>query len=219
MNRPKICAVIVDNDLDQIKKAEALVDIFEVRIDLIGDSWQELATQLNKPWIACNRPATEGGQWEGNETERVDELLKAIKLGADIIDIELETAGLAEAVSLIKKQAKCLLSFHDLMGTPPPDRLRKIVQQQLAAGADVCKVVTTARKFEDNMTVLQLISEFPKAKVISFAMGDLGLISRILCPLVGGDFTYASIEKGKESAYGQITINDLMKLYEMVTAC
>ena len=84
------------------------------------------------------------------------------------------------------------------------------------AGADICKLVTTARRFEDNLAVLELISDFPKARVISFAMGPLGGISRILCPLVGGDFIYASVVEGKESAVGQITVSDLRKIYGMV---
>ena len=95
--------------------------------------------------------------------------------------------------------------------------MKQIVNQQSKAGADICKVVTTARSFEDNLSVLQLISEFPKTKLVSFAMGPLGVTSRVLCPLVGGDFTYASIEKGKESAPGQITVRDLTKIYEMVS--
>jgi len=45
-------------------------------------------------------------------------------------------------------------------------------------------------------------------------MGPLGFASRVLCPLVGGDFTYASTEKGKESASGQITVRELRTLYE-----
>jgi 3-dehydroquinate dehydratase/shikimate dehydrogenase len=77
-------------------------------------------------------------------------------------------------------------------------------------------VVTTARSFADNIATLQLISEFPEARVVSFAMSDLGFASRILCPLVGGDFIYASIEKGKESAPGQITVGDLRKIYEVL---
>ncbi len=219
VNRPRICAVIVDGDLAMVRKAEEFADLFEVRIDLIGDSWQELATQLNKPWIACNRATVEGGQWQRGETERVGELLKAIELGADIVDIELETRDLAEAIPVIKKRVECLVSFHDLTSTPSLDSLREIVHRQLAAGADTCKVVTTAQRFEDNVTVLQLISEFSEVKIVSFAMGHLGLVSRILCPLVGGDFTYASIEKGRESASGQITVRDLRKLYEMVAGC
>ena len=216
--RPRICAVVVDN-LTAVRQAEQFADLLELRIDLIGDGWQELAEQLNKPWIACNRRAAEGGRWDRGEVERVDELLRAVELGADIIDIELETLELAEAVRLVKKQTRCLLSFHDLKGTPPLDSLKEIVHRELAAGADICKVVTTAQRFEDNITVLQLIEEFDSARLVSFAMGPLGMISRVLCPLVGGDFTYGSVEEGMESASGQITARDLRKLYDMVAQC
>ena len=108
------------------------------------------------------------------------------------------------------------MSLHNLKETPPLDEMKRVVQRQLKAGADICKIVTTAQKFDDNLTVLQLISEFPRIKLVSFAMGPLGLVSRILSPLVGGDFTYASIEQGRESASGQLTARDLRKLYEMV---
>jgi len=219
MKRPRICAVIVSNDLETIRRIEPLIDLFEVRIDLIGNGWPELIKQLNKPWIACNRKADEGGRWGKGEPERIDELLKATELGADMIDIELRTANLSESIGLIKPRAKCLVSFHDLKGTPPFNEMKAMVQRQLDAGADVCKLVTTARSFEDNVTVLQLISAFPNTKIVSMAMGHLGLTSRILCPLVGGDFTYASAEKGKESAAGQITATDLRKIYEMVAKC
>ena len=219
MTRPRICAAIVDSDLATVRKAEEFVDLFEVRIDLIGDSWQELAKQLNKPWIACNRSAVEGGQWERGETRRIEELVKAIELGAGTIDIELGTRDLAEVIPVIKRRAECLTSFHDMTRTLPLDSLKEIVQRQLAAGADICKIVTTAQRFDDNITILQLISEFPKVKVVSFARGHLGLITRILCPLVGGYFTYASIGKGRESAPGQITVRDLRKLYGMVAGC
>lgn len=216
MKRPRICAVIVNNDLEAIKRVEVFVELFEVRIDLIGNGWQELVKQLKNPWIACNRIADEGGKWEKGEIERIEELLKAVELGANIVDIELSTRNLEEAIPQIKKKAKCLLSFHDLEKTPPLIRMKDIVQRELDAGADICKVVTTAQRFEDNLTTLQLITEFPKIEIVSFAMGSFGFASRFLCPLVGGDFTYASIEKGRESASGQITVSDLRKLYKMV---
>ena len=216
MTRPRICATIVDNDLSAIKVVKQFVELFEVRIDLIGEGWPELILELGKPWIACNRIADEGGGWKQNEASRLEELLKATELGADIVDIELRTKNLDEVVRLIKTRAKCLLSYHDLVGTPPLDNLKRIVKRQLTAGADICKIVTTASSFSDNLKVLQLITVFPKEKVVSFAMGPLGSISRILCTLVGGYFTYASIEEGKESASGQLTISDLRKLYEMV---
>jgi 3-dehydroquinate dehydratase-1 len=216
MRKPRICASIVNDDLEAAKSVEPLVDLFEVRIDLIGDGWRGLARQLKKPWIACNRSADEGGSWEGSEAKRREELLSALELGASIIDIELTMGNRQEMVQLIKKRAQCLLSFHDFEKTPSLDRMRELIQKQLEAGADICKVVTTAQKFEDNLAVLQLIADFPKARVVAFAMGPLGFISRIMCPLVGGDFIYASIETGKEAAPGQITVADLRKIYTMV---
>jgi len=216
MKKPRICTVIVNNDLEAVREIEPFVDLFEVRIDLIGDGWQELVKQIKKPWIACNRRVDEGGRWEGDEARRIEKLLEAVELGADIIDLELRTTNLKQAVGLIKDRAKCLLSFHELRGTPPLNSMREIVQRQLEAEADICKVVTTAQRFEDNLTILQLISEFPGTKIVSMAMGPLGFASRVLGPLVGGYFTYASIERGKESASGQITVRELKKLYEMV---
>ena len=100
------------------------------------------------------------------------------------------------------------------------DRQARVVRAeaiaQMEAGADICKVVTTAQRFEDNLAVLQLISDFPETRVVSFAMGSLGFTSRILSPLVGGDFAYASSEEGRESAPGQIAVRDLGKIYRML---
>ena len=216
MRKPRICAVIVNNDLRAMREVEPWVDLFEARIDVIGEGWQELVKQLRKPWIACNRSAEEGGQWQGKEARRIEKLLEAMELGADVIDVEFRTMNLERILKVIKKRTKCLLSFHDLEKTPPLDEAKGIVQAQLKAGADICKVITTARGFDDNVTALQLILEFPGVRMVSFAMGALGTISRVLCPLVGGDFTYASIETGKESAPGQITVRDLARIYEMV---
>lgn len=215
MKRPVICAAIVSDDRAAIKQIEPLVDLFEVRIDLIGAPWRDVATRLGRPWIGCNRIKAEGGVWPGSEPERVAELLSAAELGAAIIDIELATENLAEVVRQVKERAACLISFHDTVGTPSPEKLREVVRQQLAAGADICKVVTTARSFADNSPVLHLAADFPQARVVSFAMGPLGYTSRLLSPLFGGDFVYASMGEGKESAPGQLTVRDFRMTYGM----
>ena len=216
MKTPRICAAITTADLKAIRQTEPLVDLFEVRIDLIGDDWQKVIKGLDKPWIACNRSAAEGGKWQGNESRRVERLLQAVEMGAAIVDIELRTKNLANIIKLIKRRAGCLLSCHDLEKTPDFDTMRQLIQQQIEAGADICKVVTTAQSFEDNLSVLQLIPAFPEKRVVAFAMGAAGVASRIFCPLVGGDFTYASLAEGKESAPGQISVKDLKNIYEMI---
>ena len=214
--KPKICAAITNKDLKAIAEVEPLVELFELRIDLVGAGWPDLASKLKKPWIACARSKAEGGNWPGNQADKIEELVTAVELGASMVDIELSTTNLEAAIPLIKKRAKCLVSLHELEKTPPLEQLKEIVKKQLSAGADICKVVTTAQSPTDNLTTLNLIAEFPKVKMVSFAMGPLGLISRILCPLVGGYFTYASLGEGKESAPGQLTVDQLKRIYRMM---
>jgi len=216
MDLPRICAVITSGDLDSIRRVEPLADLFEVRIDIIGKGWEKVVQVLKKPWCATNRLKAEGGLWEGNEEARQGELLRALKMGAGVVDIELAAPDLDDIVPVIKKKAKCLISHHDNRRTPPPAELRRIIEAELAAGADICKVVTTAHSLEDNMNVLGMISEFRPAEVVAFAMGQRGQISRILCPLAGGAFAYAAMNEGVESAAGQFTVSQLKRIYEMM---
>lgn len=216
MKKAGICAVVVNNNLQAIKEAEPFADLFELRIDLIGEGWQNLVRKLGKPWLATNRPEAEGGRWQGPEARRIESLLYAVEFGAAIVDIEINTPNLENIARMIRKRTKLLLSYHDMERTPPFEDLKRIVQKQLNAGADICKVVSTAREPEDNLTALKLIRDFPDAKIISFAMGTLGMLSRVLCPLAGGEFTYASVVKGKESAAGQMTVSEMRNIYGMV---
>jgi 3-dehydroquinate dehydratase-1 len=216
MKKPRICATITDSDIETIKEAEPLVDLFEVRLDLVGPDWPALIKLITKPWIACYRSPDEGGKGANDEVGRIEELLLAAEAGASIVDIEYRTKNLAEIVPIIKSRAECLVSFHDNTGTPSYETLLSIVQNQLKAGADICKVVTYAQIFEDNQILLKLIHEFPEAKMVAFTMGEVGRISRILSPLAGGYFTYASLARGKESADGQITVREMNDIYRML---
>jgi 3-dehydroquinate dehydratase-1 len=212
----RVCAAITENNPAGVRQVAPMVDLFEVRIDLIGSGWSELAAGLKKPWIACNRRAEEGGSWQGSESARIDELLSAIKLGAAVIDIELASPDVTSVIREVKGRAECLLSYHDLRGTPPLDELKGIIEKQMGAGADICKVVTTARNIGDNIEILKLISCFSNKRVIAFAMGEAGYLSRVLSPLVGGYLTYASIEERKESAPGQISVREIQEIHRLL---
>ena len=213
MNKPIICLSIIENNPAAIQKVEPEVDMFEVRLDILGDNWPDVTGQLKKPWIACNRSRKEGGWGDFNPGKRIEALFDAGKAGASIVDLEYETAGLARIVPIIKKHSQCLLSFHDLESTPQLDKLIEIVEGQIKAGADICKVVTTARRFEDNLTVLKLINHFPGVKIAAFAMGEAGRLSRIFSPLCGGYFTYACLGEGQEAAAGQISVKEMREIY------
>jgi 3-dehydroquinate dehydratase/shikimate dehydrogenase len=47
-------------------------------------------------------------------------------------------------------------------------------------------------------------------------MGKPGVWSRVLAPFYGADFTYASLERGLETAPGQPSISELRRIYEMI---
>jgi len=214
--RPRICAVIVNRDVKIPEELLPLIDFFEVRIDLIGAGWQDVASMLHCPWLATDRSPLEGGRGEADEDERLANLSEAVGLGASMVDVELSMKNAARAVSGFRPRAICVVSFHDFNGMPTYERLVEIVKRQIAAGADICKVVTTAGDFADNITMLRLIKAFPQTRMVALAMGAQGMTSRILSPLAEGYFTYASLERGKESAPGQLTVAELREIYQML---
>ena len=67
-----------------------------------------------------------------------------------------------------------------------------LVKYAEGLGADIYKVVAKAEKFEDNVTVLELIGRFLKATLIATSFGPVGIIGRTLSPLMGGYPTYAT---------------------------
>jgi 3-dehydroquinate dehydratase-1 len=217
MTDPKIAATITENSPDSIRRMEALVDFWEVRQDLIGTGWPEVVNILKKPWIACNRGQAEGGRGQIIESVRIDVLLKGLAAGAAIVDIELSSPLLAETVSRIKKCARCLISYHNFQETPELELLSEILEKQRQAGADICKVVTTARNPDDNLVLLKLIKNFPQIPVVAFAMGPSGRLSRVLSPLAGAYFTFASLESGRESAPGQINVEAMREIYSCIS--
>ncbi len=217
MQKPKVCTVLTKFDERYVKVANSS-DLVEVRIDMIGDSWTALAKMIEKPWIACNRRKDEGGLWNFDEESRVKELLRAINFGAEYIDIELKSSNIKKVVKNVREVGtKVLISYHNFDRTPPLKELKKIFENEVELGADVCKIVTTAKSFEDNLTILRLIRECYKiAPVVAFCMGEAGVLSRILSPFFGGMFTYASIGHGLESAKGQVDFEKLEDFYSML---
>ncbi len=213
MKRPRLCGVVTCHDEAAIAEAAPVVDLFELRLDLVGPRWPETARLLSKPWIATNRLAAEGGRWSGGEPERIAELLRAVALGAAVVDIELATPELGKVVPLVKQKAECLISYHNMKHTPPLADLRSIVLSELEAGADICKVATTAQGFDDNLTVLELAGAFPETRLVALAMGEAGQASRVLGPLVNAELSYVALRRGEASAPGQLSVAEITRLY------
>jgi 3-dehydroquinate dehydratase/shikimate dehydrogenase len=64
--------------------------------------------------------------------------------------------------------------------------------------------------------VLKLIEDRSlSAHVVGIAMGEEGLLSRVLGPRAGAAFTFASSENGEETAPGQVSAHTLLDLYRL----
>jgi 3-dehydroquinate dehydratase-1 len=214
MKQPKICAVITRENQQELLRSSG-ADLFELRIDLVGPDWPNIVESINRPWIATNRIADEGGGWRGSEDGRIEMLIKAIEAGASIVDIELATPRLKNVVAKIKEKCTCLISYHDFNRTPSIVELKDVIKRQIEAGADICKVATMARCDDDNITVLELIKSFT-IPIVVMAMGEIGRVSRLLAPLAGAAFGYAALNLEDCSSSGQMTVAQMRIFYGVI---
>lgn len=217
-----ICVcILADNIENAIKKIKSIEkknpDLIEIRLDYFNDfgNMKNILESTKIQLIATNRSAGEGGSFEGDEDARIKILLDAARSGFKYVDIELSTKDVAKiAKELHSLGSDVIISHHDFNKTPSNDEILKIHEDILKMGADVCKIVTTANDYNDNLRLLSFLNEsFEKSKIVCFAMGEFGKISRIFSPIFGGFFTMASLEKGQETGPGQIEIGELKELY------
>jgi 3-dehydroquinate dehydratase/shikimate dehydrogenase len=188
------------------------IDIIELRLDYIlkmEDAEICLEKTLKtktKPIIVTNRPKREGGNYAGSEKDRLCLLQKAIELGADYVDVELNS------VSHITRRdsSKLIVSYHNFKETP--HNINKIYEDISQCKPDIVKLVTYANDIIDNVRIFELLKT-ANIPTISFCMGEYGHISRILTRKFGGLLTFASLRKGKESAPGQLTVDELSNIY------
>jgi 3-dehydroquinate dehydratase/shikimate dehydrogenase len=92
-----------------------------------------------------------------------------------------------------------------------------ILGRQIKTKADLFKIVTTAKRLRDNLTILDFVAKaIERGEVVSFAMGELGTVSRILSPIYGSSFTFGAVERGIESAAGQLTLEEMRNIYRLM---
>ena len=67
----------------------------------------------------------------------------------------------------------------------------------------------------NNYNILALYDKFKQTKLIAFCMGQKGIISRIICTLIGSPLAYASLPD-LPTAEGQISISEMKNFYELL---
>ncbi len=215
----KTCVSIAEKTPYKIKQVLKIAlkksDYAEVRFDFlkiehIPEALETIKKDLNK--IVCTlRPKTEGGKFPGNEKERIAILKLIAEYNPFLLDVEFNT--LKRNTSLVRylksTKTKLLVSWHDFKKTPSSAELKKKMNQMTKFSSNV-KIVSTAKSTDDSNRMLELYSKKGRNNLISFAMGDLGRISRILCLYLGSPYTYVSL--GNAVALGQFSVDEVKKI-------
>lgn len=197
-------------------------DVLEIRLDLMRDpAVMPFIAKVKTPLLFTNRADWEGGNFTGNEEDRLAPLLEATKGNASYVDLELRAPrqswkNLVSAGTHSTTRFVC--SWHDFKLTPDTSELEDTVLMMRDSGAHIGKLVTMAHNHLDALRILNLQEKaaqlgFP---LISFAMGEAGRITRAATCALGGYMTYCAPDSGELTAPGQIRVSDLRTLYQFL---
>lgn len=234
---PKICIPIVATTKeDTMKEAKNLmkfpVDIVEWRVDWF-DHVEDISKVIsvleglklvltNIPLLFTFRTIKEGGVKE-LETNEYITLLKEIidSQLIDCIDIEIFTGDYVVKEIIHKaqeKNIKVIASNHDFKKTPSKEEIVRRLLKMQTLGADIPKIAVMPNSKKDVLTLLEatleMTDKYADRPIITMAMGELGVISRLSGQVFGSAVTFASVQKA--SAPGQIPAKQLYEVLHIL---
>jgi 3-dehydroquinate dehydratase-1 len=232
-SRIKLCASIpVTNDVEGSedllrtvhKIDEALtkgVDIIECRFDYLNsfenlDRYLDILSRYKDKCIYTIRPRNEGGQFSNDPKKRAEIITKFIQRNPLFVDVEYKLISSNDFVAdLVENEnTPILISWQDFSHTPRFDDLLEQVKK-MRIYSPYIKIVTTATAIDDSIKILEIYQKVDThINLVAFAMGEMGILSRVLCTVVGNaPFTYASV--GAALAPGQLSIDQMKSIYDL----
>lgn len=227
-----ICTTIQNRTAGQIVEALEHCGMAEIRLDRCSLSAKEIEDVFTSdvPLVATCRIseviASEPSLQDPSLTDQSREvkamqiaerrLIKAVEAGARYVDVEIEAP---KHMSKRVRQAAhengtvFIRSYHDFEGTDSIPALKALVEKCRYHGADMVKLVTTARCAEDVERVMSLY-EWARTEgidLIAFCMGDAGRESRLECLKRGAPYTYAALTAEEAAAPGQMPASEMHK--------
>lgn len=222
-----VCVRRVDELADSVRRAQEVGDILELRIDHVEptevDAALNQAAALHKtaplPFIITFRPAEQGGGRPIAAADRVEFWLHKSQFGvpdsfADFADVELELLE-TEHIRQQLSSKRLICSRHDFAGIPGD--LEDIYVRMAATNASVIKIAVQADDATDCIPVFNLMKRAQREgrDLIAIAMGQAGVMTRILGPSRGAFLTYGSLDDDSASAPGQVTARELREVYRI----
>jgi 3-dehydroquinate dehydratase I len=227
----KICISIplVDND-EELNKIEKKIEkiqkednhvFVEFRFDYLKDfnNFEKILDKISKfkkQSIYTLKSANDGGKFLGDESERLILIKKLALARPMLLDVEYTSISKNNELAdfMDENRVRILVSWHDFQGTPGKEILINLIDK-MRIYSNFIKIVTTAKSIDDSINIMELYGIVDSTiNLVAFSMGELGIITRVLCNIVGDcPFTYATIDKAV--APGQLTIDQMKSIYSL----
>ena len=209
-----VCAQTADELVVQLRRAEPLADIIEVRFDCLRPD--QLTSALNdikecrisKPLIATYRSSRQGGNDPSLTLSERREFWSHLDTSYAYADLEDDVNNAIPASRLIASHHE----FHSV-----PTNISEVYERLSAASTSIIKIAATAHDICDSIPIWKLLerARTDGREIIPIGMGDAGKWTRLLGLAHGAFLTYASLDTGKETAGGQLTADELINVYRV----
>jgi shikimate dehydrogenase/3-dehydroquinate dehydratase type I len=210
-----VASVLASTHEDMVRAlsgATAGADLVELRVDGLAEpNLDRLRAARTRPLVLTCRPKNEGGLYQGPEAERRELLGRALELGFDYVDVEIDSAN--EALLSRRKGAKVVLSHHDLIGMP--SRIPALIERAADLGAEVIKIAARVASLAEALA----LADWGRAarqrglRFVPVALGPAGRPARVLGARLGADWVYAAARGLPPTGEGQIGLEELLEVY------
>src|SRR5256714_628173 len=235
-----VCARRADELRRSVARAAEVADIVELRLDCLDEDQldssrprlaeslksllHDLLLNFTTPFIITFRPAGQGGHraldtparvrfWQSAAEELSREGFRA-RVFADI-ELDLFESPHGESLCDAAKSLSVICSHHDFRQTPAV--LASVYERAAHTPARVIKIAARANVITDCLEVVRLLERARREgrEMIAVAMGEAGLLTRVLAPSRGAFLTYGSLDSAQATAPGQTTARELRRLYRV----
>jgi 3-dehydroquinate dehydratase/shikimate dehydrogenase len=201
----------------QVSTVGNKVDGIEFRFDLFDKIDLPVIKRIKDIFkgktIFTFRSQSKGEKHKISEDQRLDKLFELCSLSPDYVDLEYDVPEtFIQKIKSTFLKIKIIRSFHDFSSIP--HNLEDIVEM-LIPNADVIKIALSPHNHVETLKLLllckKLVSE--KLKVCVLGMGEYGIPTRVLGPVVGNTYVYSAFDEKTAAAPGQVTYTELLETY------
>ena len=184
-------------------------DLIELWLDHLVKSpdISDLLDAVEKPILITCRRSQDGGQWTGDEDERLQLLRQAIVAEPDWIELDLDIASKVPRYGKTRRVV-AYTSLYSPLGSTRSE-IDEVFEKARAADADVVKFTWPTPTLEAAWPLLSPVSQQRDLPVVGMGLGPCGLTFSLLGRKYGSPWIYAALERGMEAYEGQPTVGDL----------